>query len=118
MLPVASAQPQAAAFPTSEVAHADEQGVASEAAAAQPDAPDAEARNRVRAALAQLPICFEPNVGQSDAQVAFLSRGGGYTLFLTPEEMVLALRRAAEPNDAGARQDKAGAEPEAAARRA
>jgi hypothetical protein len=37
------------------------------------------------------PLAFEPNVGQTDARVKFLSRGPGYTLFLTPHEAVLAL---------------------------
>src|SRR5215471_7462551 len=40
----------------------------------------------------QLPMRFEINTGQTDAQVNFLARGGGYTLFLTPEGAVLALR--------------------------
>src|SRR2546425_374238 len=40
----------------------------------------------------KLPLSFEPNQGQTDPQVKFLSRGRGYTLFLTPTEAVLALR--------------------------
>src|SRR5262249_52576774 len=39
-------------------------------------------RVRVRAAFGQLPLSFEPNVGQSDAAVQFLARGPGDTLFL------------------------------------
>lgn len=39
----------------------------------------------------ELPIVFEPNVGQTDPQVKFLSRGPGATLFLTGDEAVLAL---------------------------
>ena len=39
----------------------------------------------------QLPLHFEPNQGQTDAQVLFLSRGSGYTLFLTATEAVLSL---------------------------
>jgi fibronectin type 3 domain-containing protein len=35
---------------------------------------------------------FEANVGQTDSQVKFLSRGPGFTAFLTPEETVLTLR--------------------------
>ena len=34
---------------------------------------------------------FEANHGQTDARVKFLSRTGGYTLFLTGDEAVLAL---------------------------
>src|SRR4029077_17584222 len=42
-------------------------------------------------AYGNLPLSFEPNTGQADARVRFLSRGPGYTLFLTSEEAVLAL---------------------------
>ena len=41
---------------------------------------------------AKLPMGFEPNVGQADAQAKFLARGEGYTVFLTPGEAVLGLR--------------------------
>jgi hypothetical protein len=41
----------------------------------------------------KLPLSFEPNQGQTDPQVKFLSRGNGYSLFLTPTEAVLALQR-------------------------
>ena len=40
----------------------------------------------------KLPLSFEPNLGQSAKQVEFLSRGKGYTLFLTSAEAVLSLR--------------------------
>ena len=39
-----------------------------------------------------LPISFEPNVGQSQNQVKFLAHATGYSLFLTPSETVLLLR--------------------------
>jgi Beta-propeller repeat/Abnormal spindle-like microcephaly-assoc'd, ASPM-SPD-2-Hydin len=39
----------------------------------------------------QIPLSFEPNAGQTDARVKFLSRGPGYTVFLTNDEAVLAL---------------------------
>ena len=39
-----------------------------------------------------LPLHFEPNVGQADANVRFLSRGSGYALFLTQSETVAVLR--------------------------
>ena len=42
-----------------------------------------------------VPLAFEPNTGQADASVRFVSRGAGYTLLLTPDEAVLALRGAA-----------------------
>ncbi len=41
----------------------------------------------------KLPLSFEANQGQTDSWVDFLSRGSGYTLFLTPTEAVLALRK-------------------------
>jgi hypothetical protein len=40
----------------------------------------------------RLPLSFEANQGQTAAQVKFLSREPGYTLFLTPDEAVFALR--------------------------
>src|SRR5438876_6522333 len=39
----------------------------------------------------KLPLSFETNQGQTDSQVQFLARGGGYTLFLTSTEAVLSL---------------------------
>ncbi|MBV8135874.1 MAG: SBBP repeat-containing protein [Deltaproteobacteria bacterium] len=47
---------------------------------------------RVRQLYGQLPLSFELNQGQSDPRVKFLSRGQGYTLFLTATEAVLSLR--------------------------
>src|SRR5215831_5182872 len=40
-----------------------------------------------------LPLSFERNQGQTDPQVKFLSRGSGYTLYLTPAEALLSLRK-------------------------
>ena len=40
----------------------------------------------------KIPLSFEANRGQTDKQVKFLSRGSGYTLFLTPTEAVLVLK--------------------------
>jgi beta-propeller repeat-containing protein len=37
----------------------------------------------------RLPLGFERNDGQTDPRVAFVSRGGGYTLFLTATEAVM-----------------------------
>jgi len=54
-------------------------------------AADASTRARLKSNYEGLPIAFEPNVGQTDAPVKFLSHGAGYTLFLTPEEAVLSL---------------------------
>ena len=44
------------------------------------------------ARYAQLPMRFEVNEGQTDGRVKYLARGLGYTVFLTGEEAVLALR--------------------------
>ena len=44
-------------------------------------------------AYGQTPLSFEPNLGQTDAQVQFLSHGSGYALFLTPTEAVLSLQK-------------------------
>ena len=66
-------------------------------------------RAHVRAAYAQLPLIFEPNQGQSDAQVKFLARGAGYGLFLTQDSAVLSLQHAsAELDGAVLRMDLAG----------
>ena len=60
------------------------------------------ARSHIRAAYAQLPLIFEPNQGQSDAQVKFLARGDGYGLFLTANSAVLSLRQASNGKSRGA----------------
>jgi hypothetical protein len=53
--------------------------------------PDLAAPAQVRERYGNLPLSFEANHGQSDAKVKFLSRGSGYSLFLTSTEAVLAL---------------------------
>jgi uncharacterized protein (TIGR03437 family) len=45
-----------------------------------------------KAALLAVPLSFEANQGQTDSQVQFLSRGDGYSLFLTSNEVVFTLR--------------------------
>ncbi len=59
------------------------------AAAPSPTVPMLQAKN----ALGSLPLVFEQNAGQTDSQVKFLARGGGYELFLTGNEAVLELQR-------------------------
>ncbi len=60
---------------------------------------------RIRHALAGLPLSFEPNLGQADPRVKFLSRGRGYTLFLTKDQAILAMQesgaRSQEPGEEG-----------------
>ena len=46
---------------------------------------------------ALLPLSFEPNQGQADPRVKFISRSNGGTIFLTPNEAVLALTRVSFP---------------------
>ena len=50
-----------------------------------------------RAAYGELPMAFEPNVGQTDARVKFMARGSKYGLFLTDREAVLSLVHASSP---------------------
>jgi hypothetical protein len=52
----------------------------------------ARAEARIRDLYGKLPLTFEANHGQTDARVKFLSHTRGYTLFLTGDEAVLALR--------------------------
>jgi Bacterial Ig-like domain (group 3)/Beta-propeller repeat len=55
--------------------------------------PKAAVQARLSEAYGQLPLSFEANQGQTDAQVNFLSRGSGYGLYLTPTAAVLALNQ-------------------------
>jgi hypothetical protein len=55
----------------------------------------------IQAAYGRLPLSFEANQGQTADEVKFLSRGPGYSLFLTPGEAVLALRKAQSPSPSG-----------------
>jgi Big-like domain-containing protein/beta-propeller repeat-containing protein len=59
------------------------------------------ARPEILGDYGKLPLSFETNQGQTDAQVKFLSRGRGYTMFLTRRaEMVLVLRNPSPKSDA------------------
>jgi hypothetical protein len=51
------------------------------------------------AAYGQLPLSFEPNQGQTAAQVQYLSQGSGYTLFLTSTGSVLSLQQPVDATD-------------------
>ena len=62
-------------------------------AAVPPGASPSAASQRVSATMMGMPLQFEANHGQVDAQVKFLSRGSGYTLFLTPTESVVVLQQ-------------------------
>lgn len=77
---------------------------------------------RVRSAYGELPLTFEANHGQTDARVRYLSRGQGYSLFLTPSEAVLRVQRSAakpgenSPRSTVVRMELVGANTEAASR--
>lgn len=51
------------------------------------------AKVRLSKTYGNLPLAFEANEGQTDEQVKFLSRGSGYSMFLTPTETVLSLSK-------------------------
>ena len=63
---------------------------------------DLEARRfKVNPQFGKLPLAFEPNVGQTDAQVRFIARGAGMTAFFTDTETDMVL------NPAGGAADRA-----------
>lgn len=51
------------------------------------------AKVRVAANYGRLPLTFEANRGQTARQVKFLSRGAGYTVFLTKNAAMLGLKK-------------------------
>src|SRR5260370_2235082 len=57
--------------------------------------PDPAMQAKVAESYGKLPLSFEANHGQTDGRGKFLSRTGGDTLFLTPDEAVLAVSRRA-----------------------
>lgn len=79
-----------------------------------PAGPEPRTHAHIVAASADQPLSFEPNQGQTDRQVEFLSRGRGYTLFFTRDETVLALRkRSAVSTEPDQRSDERNAKYEA-----
>src|SRR5437879_2951264 len=54
--------------------------------------PNQAGQQRLAENYGKVPLSFEANQGQTDPRVKFISRGNGYTLFLTSDEAVLALR--------------------------
>jgi hypothetical protein len=54
-------------------------------------------RLRVEVGYGNLPLSFEPNRGQADPRVKFVSRAGNRTLWLTNDEVVLAVGRRLRP---------------------
>jgi Beta-propeller repeat/Fibronectin type III domain len=56
-------------------------------------------RGRIQASYAALPLAFEQNQGQTDAQVKYVARGRGYTLFLTANDAVFSLHSSSNAGD-------------------
>src|SRR5437667_55333 len=54
--------------------------------------PTAQSRTHLAASYGKLPLSFEANQGQTHREVKFLSRASGYSLFLTANQAVVALR--------------------------
>jgi YD repeat-containing protein len=69
---------------------------------------DEKARAQIEESYGKLPLRFEANAGQTDSQVKFLSRGSGYSLFLTPTESVLALSRSVKEESSDNEKDLRG----------
>lgn len=61
-------------------------------------------RLQVQTSFGNLPLSFEPNRGQTDSRVKFLSHAGHHTLWLTNDEAVLAVGRPLRPRRAGEKQ--------------
>src|SRR5436190_15468400 len=68
-------------------------------------APAETTQQRLSETYGKLPLSFELNQGQTDGHVKFLSRGSGYSLFLTSTEAVLSLHRS-PVGDTSGRGDK------------
>jgi hypothetical protein len=62
--------------------------------------PGPKTQARILETYGKLPLSFEENQGQTDAQVKFVSRGSGYTLFLTADEAVLSLHESTKNDEA------------------
>ncbi|HWT03932.1 MAG TPA: Calx-beta domain-containing protein, partial [Pyrinomonadaceae bacterium] len=85
-------------------------GEASSGTPAAPAAPlDQSARDKIGEAYGKLPISFVANEGQADARVKFMSRGRGYSLYLTATEAVMVLTRGQAKSEAAPKQPAASA---------
>src|SRR5580693_3547351 len=71
--------------------------------AADGSAASAQEQQKIAASAIKMPLFFEANEGQTDPRVRFLTRSGGYTMFLTPTETVLV-----EGRNGNVRADKFG----------
>jgi len=59
--------------------------------ALEPAAVSDESKDSITANYIKTPLAFESNEGQTDAQVDYLARGSGYTVFLTDGDAVLRI---------------------------
>jgi uncharacterized repeat protein (TIGR01451 family) len=66
-------------------------------------------KQRVLAAFRQLPLIFEPNVGQANAGVRFLVRGAGYDILLDSDSAVIGSGNSSTRRSEGLRMRLAGA---------
>lgn len=66
-----------------------------------PGGVDGSADTKIVESYGKLPLSFEANRGQTDSRVQFISRGQGYTLFLTSREAVLSLKHLNGPEPVG-----------------
>lgn len=79
-------------FPHPAAASDDSVGLKAEAVSStSTGAPEQASQSHHAEAYGKLPMSFEVNEGQADRRVKFLSRGSGYSLFLTAAEAVLTL---------------------------
>jgi uncharacterized protein (TIGR03437 family) len=62
------------------------------AALVQAAVPPSQSPASAAALYRDLPLAFEPNVGQADPSVRFLARGAGYGIFLTSNEVTIRRR--------------------------
>jgi hypothetical protein len=67
---------------------------------------DQATRLRLTKAYGKSPLSFEANQGQTDPRVKFFSRGQGYSLFLTGDEAVLALRSTSQKSRVESRKEE------------
>jgi hypothetical protein len=67
-------------------------GLAATASSSAQVTPRRTSSDAMSAKYANLPMSFEPNVGQTSSSARFISRGRGYTALLTSDGLVLTLR--------------------------
>ena len=75
------------------------------------DTPRPAEASRIARSFGNLPLAFEANTGQVDGRVKFLSRGPGYTAFLTTDDVVFMLNRGPNRPGVAMRQRLVGARP-------